>query len=265
MNGMEEMDGMKGMVDRAAMARLLAAQFRGEDGHYKRVHVGDGMLAASDGRIMLHVDVPGIQRKEGDGEEVGSLRFGVEKIASEAWRGWPRMGGPEWCQKTLLEAVWPLWKKAAEEAQKKSQESFRQSGRERSDARRTCPHCGEDVFEEDGRLVTDEQWDEWHGDSVYRPVDAQVYLEIALPGKRMCFNAAYLKMALDSALNLGGLQGAFLDADYSEAAVFVGSGWFVFLMPVRLLGVDMDMDWVAIPHVFAEGMEGEKAEKGGEG
>lgn len=263
MNGMEEMDGMdgNGTLDRAARARALAAEFLGDNGHLKRVHVGDGVLAATDARILLHVTVPGIQREDVDGEEVGILRFGVEKIASEAWRGWPRMGGLEWCQKTLLPAVWPRWQEAVKESQKKSQESRWQFERGRRDARRTCPCCCEEVFEEDGRLVSAEDWEKLNSHCVYRPVDANVYIEIALPGMRLVYNAAYLKLALDAVRDLGGLQGVFVAGDDSECAVFVGRGWFVWLMPVRMLGVDMDADWGLGTPVFAEGAEREWKER----
>jgi hypothetical protein len=141
--------------------------------------------------------------------------------------------------------VRPLWERAVEESAKRSRREAREFERDKREARRTCPCCGEESYECDGRLVTEERWDLEFEPSPCRPVHMGLDVAIVLPNGRMLrFNAAYLQIALDAARELGGLEGMFARGDDTVPAVFAGRGWFVVLMPLRSDMVEAEADAV---------------------
>jgi hypothetical protein len=188
---------------------------------YTRPHVRPGVLVATDGRCLLHVEDPAIAPAEGDEEPKDSfMKFrqdGVQTIAG------PRK--IEWLAATLV----PVY----EEARRKIEEwaetfDLDPEGAARADCEDVteCPCCGQRLIVSNGEAQTIEQW---AADN--RPDEGRmrglVVLEGAALKEPQPLALRYIGKALYAARKLGGAER--LDVCEFPTLALRGPGWDIYI------------------------------------
>lgn len=193
-----------------------------------RVHARKGELAATDGRILIHISDPRIEASDGSRAEV--LGFRLPETVAVADAAWIR--GP------LKEAVLPRMVDVRKRLPK-MQETFANEA-ERGMTRHWCPCCGRKFWEdEDGDFYDPDVYLKENQPSELS-VGGDVLIRIPAGGPPSPIVAAYyLDKAVCAALILGG--DVVLRVNEIEV-VFEGDGWFVCIMAKRYFGFDVSID-----------------------
>ena len=192
----------------------------------QRVHVRGGHLAATDGRILLHVESPAVRDTEGAVSSV--VGFRPEYPAT-------RVAGADWVMGELAPAI----AEKHAQAEKRARAAHEEAEREARRKAKTCPHCyGEVVVDENGDLVDfDEYLAELQAAAAEGP---SVWLHFG--GARLARKVRlhYLATALDAARRLGG--DAELWIGEGIQVILWGAGFFVVIATMRRDGRDVEDD-----------------------
>lgn len=186
-----------------------------------RLHVRPGVLVATDGQILLHVEDPAIAPAEGDEEPKDSLM-------SARWDGVQTIAGPrkiEWLAATLV----PVY----EEARRKLEDRVRAFDLDPEGAARAdfedvteCPFCGQRLIVSGGELQTVEQWADDN-----RPDESEmrglVVLEGAALKEPQPLALRYIGKALYAARKLGGAER--LEVCEFPVLALRGPGWNIYI------------------------------------
>lgn len=201
-----------------------------------RVHARKGELAATDGRILIHISDPRLEASDGSSSKV--LDFRIPETVAVADAAWIR--GP------LKDAVHPRMVDVRKRLPK-MQEAFAEKA-ERDMTSHWCPCCGKKFWEDfDGDFYDPEAYlDENQPTELSVGGDVQIRIPAGGPPSPIVA-ASYLDKAVCAALILGGY--VVLRVNEIEV-VFEGDGWFVCIMAKRSCGFNVTID---VP-----------AEKGGE-
>lgn len=230
-------------VDRLSReeAEEIARGFAEPDGrdsapYRMRIHARDGLVAATDGRILARIAAPAARAIEGSMGEV--LDFlaeqRMEEVAPWAW----------------LEGAAPRLEEARDRRMRAAEavaEDDRRTMRERT---RKCPHCGEPVVvDDDFEVLTPEAYGEQ--EMIEEPPDAREVCRAARIAWRdgrgewreALGNVHYLLMGIGAARRLGG---ATLVAGRRQMALR-GDGWEVLIAMVLpdFRGERFDVELVA--------------------
>ena len=196
----------------------IASEFLGKPGDlpsYRRtIHKRDGELAATDGRVLIHVWHPQIRAVDGANEKV--LDFQRPKTAFVA--------GADWIRGPLDELVAPAMR-ALRERLPGIQEDFAKKA-EYGMSRRTCPCCGQTFWEDDDgdfhdpeEYIEENRPDEYSvGGNVMLSFPDSAFLSVAL---------ANLGKALRAAKLLGGATA--LRYDGHNILELDGDGFYIVL------------------------------------
>lgn len=186
-----------------------------------RLHVRPGVLVATDGRCLLHVEDPAIAPVEGDEEPKDS-------ILKARWDGGQTIAGPrkiEWLAATLV----PVY----EEARRKLEDRVEAfdldpEGAARADCEDVteCPCCGQRLIVSGGEVQTVEQWaDKNRPDE--RDMRGLVVLEGAALKEPQPLDLRYIGKALYAAQKLGGAER--LEVCAHPVLALRGPGWAVYI------------------------------------
>ncbi len=221
----------------------IASEFLGKPNelpsYRRKVHKRDGELAATEGRVLIHIWHPLVKADEGSKREV--LDFNIPESSIVACADW--IHGP------LADAVAPAMRNVRERLPN-LRATFAEDA-ERGMTRRYCPCCGKRF------------WEDEEGDFY----DPETYLEDNAPDEYSVGGNFMFKFAdgsfssvalcnLDKALNAAKLLGGAMALRYDGKSIFKleGEDWFVVLAAAyRCVGdAKREIDVPAMP-----------AEKGG--
>jgi len=185
-----------------------------------RVHMRDGLLCATDGRIHLHVESPAAKAADAPGSEDRILDFAPEPAV--------RVAGPEWVFGELAEAVEAACRRDMAWLEEERASFERRA--EEVDTQR-CPHCGGFVVVEDGELSIPEEWRE-----VNEPDERSCSSNATLrfPGRPLLERKVpvrYLRTAIDAARKLGA-DGELLVGETFHV-VLRGEDWRIIVAAFR--------------------------------
>ena len=196
---------------------LIASEFLGKPDtlptYRRKIHKRDGELAATDGRVLLHVRHPLIKGdKESRGEVLDFGRPGGSIIA-----------GAGWIHGALSDAVEPAMQSVRERLPK-MQEKFAEEA-ERGMTRHWCPCCGRKFWEdEDGDFYDPEAYLEENAPDEYS-VGGNFMFKFADGG---FFSVALCN--LDKALRAARLLGGATALRYGNGIFGLeGEDWFIVL------------------------------------
>lgn len=208
-----------------------------------------GEIAASDGRILIHIESPEIAPpadKELPSQAVGVLNFrpeGDEVVLAHR----------EWIAAQSAK-ISPAWQDAYEEYQRRvdrfddDPDTYirREGGRLRE-----CPCCGEALVVQGDDVTTYGQWLTENRPSEWYDISGNV--RIRVPGEPSIYvSLRYMHIALVAAECLGGADTMSLVGGMQ--LVFRGKGWFVTMMRMRTNGGAMS-DIVATLDIKEGGAE----------
>lgn len=212
----------------------IAQPFCGDFGARKQVHVRFGLLAATDGRALIHIERPGVIPEAASAPEIGEaaniLNFKPMKVA-----GTPEAVVGRETIEDIAKAVIPAWKEARV-AVLKEQATFdsdwRAAVRHAGCKISFCPHCG-------GEVVTDDYGDissvgDWIDEN--RPDESSMkgalILKVHGIEAPVTLSFRYIGLALDAAGRLGGADSMSIVGE-RQAITLRGADWFIAVMPLR--------------------------------
>lgn len=199
----------------AMAGRFTEAGVGGND--RQRVHVRGGHLAATDGRILLHVESPAVRDTEG--AVSGIVGFRPERAT--------RVADADWVMGELAPRVSAEYARA-EKRMLEKRERFEAEARART---RRCPCCGAPaVVDEDGNLHDiDEYLAEELPDMAHNGPAVWLHFGGARLARKISLH--YLATALDAARRLGG--DAELWIGEGIQVILWGAGFFVVIATMR--------------------------------
>lgn len=188
-----------------------------------RLHVRPGLLVATDGRRLLHVEDPAIVPGEDDKEP-------DEGIIAAKFEGSRPIAGPrrlEWLAATIV----PIFEEKSREVAERAEAWDAEDEARMQDLEITrCPCCGARVVVDDG-IIT--EFDEWAEENRPDPDYMRGAVRIEANGldKPVLLSLRNLGMALAAAQKLGGAQA--LDECENPVVVLRGRGWWIALARLR--------------------------------
>ncbi len=201
------------------LAKLFLNPDSGRD--RERLHVRPGVLVATDGHILLHVEDPAIAPAEGDEEPKDSFM-------TARWDGVQTIAGPrkiEWLAAALVpvyEEARRIIEKEAEEFDADPEAAARRDCEDITD----CPCCGKCLIVSGGVARTVEEWaDENHPDEFN--IKGLVVLEGEGHEEPLPIALRYIGKALYAARKLGGAER--LDVCEYPILALRGPGWAVYI------------------------------------
>ena len=210
----------------AAQLIELARPFLDTCGDRARVHLRPGELAATDGRVLLHVFRPDIA-PDSPAEEDSILDYrpiGQETVVAR--RDFLA---------TLAGFVLPVRRRAHEELLRRQREFDADPFAELRDEVFCCPCCGTQLVYDSGDALEAAEYIER-----YRP-DVRDEKGVAMihgAVRTVAVGLRYLAVVLEAAGALGAAETlSFVGS--APTLVFRGDGWFAALMPLR---IDLDDD-----------------------
>ncbi len=196
-----------------------------------RIHARKGVLAASDGRILIHVESPVITPVEMSAESV--LDFTAD--------GFKVIAGKRLIESVVVPLACFAYVKGATRATKIRERASLELQRAR---RRICPHCGEDIIESDcGAFVTP---DEFLEERLTEAEEVMGHATIHFGPHAASVGIKHLHTALEAASALGGaeiLEAAPVDDNRSRIQMLRlrGEGWFIVIVTSRF-NLDPDLE-----------------------
>lgn len=213
----------------------LAAEFCSPSGtvptYYERVHRKDGEIAATNGRILIHIRHPLITPADGAHPPV----FSLEPPST------PSLAGPEWIHGPLQSAVRPAMQ-AVRERLPGLQENFRLRTTSEM-TRRICPCCGQEMWGDDDGDLHDP--DEFLSENEPDEESTAGHILLRFASGNFASVSLYgLDLALHAANILGGATA--LRYDGTHLLSVEGDGWYVILSTVHRFVGDAAFD-LAVP------------------
>ncbi len=199
------------------------------DGGYgrQRVHVRGGHLAATDGRILLHVESPAVRDTEDALSAI--VGFRPEQAAT-------RVAGANWVMGELAPRVSAEYARA-EKRMREKRDKLEAEARART---RTCPHCCTPfVVDEDGDVCDIDEYLAGELPDMAHDGPA-VWLRFGNDMLARRVSLHYLAKALDAARRLGG--DAELWIGEGIQVILRGEGYFVIIAKMRSDGHDEEDD-----------------------
>lgn len=189
-----------------------------------RVSVRAGLVGASDGRVLIRVEMPGFipSREDEEASYLPILDLKPEEPTV-------RIAGRDWIAQTLGPAVEAEWNRIVAEHSRKQDAAIARFNQVSA----KCPCCGADIaivddegFSIRGRLRS---YDEFVEDEAPPPVSSPEFLEMRLDrtAPQFCFYIKDLKPVLDAATRLGGADELLLSASQLR---FVGRGFLAIVV-----------------------------------
>ena len=190
------------------------------------IHARDGVLVATDNRILLHVESPSV--RDIDGSAASAINFRPEKAQ--------KVAGADWVMGELAPRVSAEYARAEMRMLEKREDIVVEA----SARTRTCPHCGTPfVVDEDGDL---RDIDEYLAGELPDMAHDGPAVWLHFGGDRMACKISlhYLATALDAARRLGG--DAELWIGEGIQVILWGAGFFVVIAAMRRDGRDDEDD-----------------------
>lgn len=211
-------------------------------GHRGRVNARPGLLAATDGRVLIHVESPVI-------EEIPDSASSFLDFTPEPTM---RVAGREWIETELRPAVDAADKQDLVKSDMRRREFMAQAERDR----RRCPCCDAEVIDDGDDLVEYEGYlEENTPDS--RCATSSFGLRPRGVNDRRYFSTFYLARMLWAAAVLGGAEALRLGANQ---LVLKGAGWWIVCLGFRhdgeTVGGTIDLPEVPETGGAAAGQEG---------
>ena len=199
----------------------LARPFLDMGSSYRsRVHMRDGLLCATNGRIHLRVESPEARAADAPDSRDGILDFEPEPAV--------RASGPEWVLGELAAAVEAARRRDADRLAEKRAE-FERRVRKMDTVR--CPHCCGALVVEDGLLYTLEEYIE---DNAPDEASCTAAAWLRFPGLTptcKIVSSALLHTALEAARRLGGDAELLVGRTYQ--LVLRGEDWRIVIAAMR--------------------------------